>query len=211
MHNPHGNSESSLFLHVLIRNHLGFRGIGEKADLCDYCGNSVVPQQVVIGIGFDFSLIFLSCQIQSLCLYKRGETLTFFAGSLVEDLRAVLSTVRKTVLMDTHRTIGGGFRDDGFSVFQIAGFFIGDGVILKAAVRFSCHDHVNAVLFQNGSAFEGNGQINVLFLNAGSTDLSRVFPAVGRVPEARMIIRNMPCPDASTYKRGRLNRLPSLK
>lgn len=105
LHNPHCNCEGSLFLHIFIRNHFGFRRIGEKADLGYDCRDCVVPEKIVIRVGFDFSLIFLTGQVHGLRLNEGGQSLAVLVASLIKDLCAVLCAVWKAVLVNAYRTV----------------------------------------------------------------------------------------------------------
>lgn len=90
LHNPHRNGESSFFLHGFIRDHFGFRRIREKANLCDDSRDCIVPQQVVIGIWFDFSLVILAGKISGLRVYERSQALTLFISRWIKNLCSVL-------------------------------------------------------------------------------------------------------------------------
>lgn len=181
LHDPHGNCEGSSLLYVRIRDHLGFRGIGEEADLGNHCRYTVVPQEIIIRICFDLSCIILSGEMQRLRLDQGRQTLTFRIAGRVEDLRAVLAAVRITVLVDAYGAVRFGFCDESFPVLQIACFFAGRAGIFQTAVRIPGENHTDAVLFQYLLAFEGNGEIDLFFFNAGGADLSGVFSAVGRM------------------------------
>lgn len=186
LHNPHGDGEGSFFLHGFIRNHFGFRRIREKADLGDDSGDRIVPEKIIVRVWFDFSLVVLPGEISGLLLYERGEPFALFAPGWIEDLRAMLRTVRIAVLMDAHRTVWFMFCDDSFPVFQITGLFVGGPGVFQAAVGVSCQYRLDTVLFQHLPAFESDGEIDVFLLHAGGAYFSRVFSAVGRIEDAQI-------------------------
>ena len=178
MHNPHRNRKGRFLLYGFIRNHFSLGRIRKKADFRDDCGDRIVPEEIIVRICLNGSFVIIRHKILRLLLDKGSQFFPFLIGRIIEDLRTVLCRIGIAVLMDTDRTVGMIPGHDFLSVFQVAGFFPGYVRVFQAPVGASGQNDLNAVLLQNGFAFEGKGKVNVFFSDSRDADLSGVTAAV---------------------------------
>lgn len=117
LHNSHSNLKGCLFLYRLFCNHSSFRWIREETDFSNHSRSIIIPKKIIVGICFNFPVVFYSCKAVHLCLYQTGETFAFGVIWVIEYLGSAGRRIREAVLMYTYCTVYFTFFDKCFSFF----------------------------------------------------------------------------------------------
>ena len=98
LHNSHSNLKGCLFLYRLFCNHSSFRWIREETDFSNHSRSIIIPKKIIVGICFNFPVVFYSCKAVHLCLYQTGETFAFGVIWVIEYLGSAGRRIREAFI-----------------------------------------------------------------------------------------------------------------